>query len=154
MTNVQSEESMLIRLFPEQVNERWDFLAPMIAAALPPMMKYSEPVMVEVLASIMKSEASVWVYQPGEAPLAMLVTTVWKDPVSKKSSVLIYAFYGLTDLQISDYKNILDTLATQARSEGHGEIIAFSSNESLASLLRRIGFRTDFRLLEFDLGGK
>ena len=143
---------MLIRLLPEQVSEGWDYIGPVLSVGLPPMQQASAHTMVAMLESILKEESVVWaVMEDAQHALALILTTIYRDPIGKQPYLLIYAFTSLGNLSEEQWKESLDTLRDYAIRLKVESILAYTSNKTIAKMcVDRLGASADFILLEFD----
>lgn len=142
-------DRLLTRVLPEQVSEAWDFVAPAIADSLPPVIRVSETAMVNVLSAVLEERATVWLYKKEGELAALLLTTLYREPVMHAVHVIIYSIYSFIDLDQADWEYGVDLFQRYAEGIGAQGVIAFSDLPGVVQLAKRIGANTDFHLIQF-----
>jgi hypothetical protein len=148
------EEPMLIRLLPEQVSALWSKLAPAISAGLPLTQTVSFDNMVRILESVLAERAVVWRVVPDAKEdartQAIVMTTVYVDPVMLSHHLLIYSFYAYENLTAEDWTENFKDLGAYAKRMGVASVLAYTAKSGIAQMAKeRLGAVADYTIIEF-----
>jgi hypothetical protein len=144
---------MLIHMIPEQVSQNWDFFAPVIEASLPPAILEMSDTMAIVLASILTEDLIIWVYVGDEDDQVkfILSTTTWADPVTGQKMLMVYTFTGIRDVVHSELIDAIDTLKRFAEANEMISIIAYTTDNTIVDVFKRLGYFANYTLLEIPV---
>lgn len=142
---------MLIQVLPEQVSAKWEFFAPMIGKSLPPMQAKSVKGMSNILASVLREDLSVWIYEEDDNAYFILSTTVQKDNVSNKKFLLIYSLTGIREIKPRMWQEAYKTISRYAKSRGCESVIAYADDQKIVDFVESEGAKTDFTLIEMEI---
>lgn len=144
---------MLIRLIPDQVEERWERFAPAIARALPPTVSGTKRAMVNILEAILLEKLVVWIItdEDQERIFGIVTTKLDYEEVSKTRNLLIYTFTSFGETHYTQMKDAIKTLKKYAVSENCTYIEAYTANERLMNFLEETGFYNNYNLMELEV---
>lgn len=131
---------MLIQILPERIGDAWDVLRPVIAPALPKESQINTEDVANVLFSLLMERAQLWVYYregEQEKPRAVIVTTLTKDEVLRRASLLVYTAVALDNLTKEDYDSATEALYSYAEGLGMDSVVAHTSDEAARLWLQR-----------------
>lgn len=143
----------MVELLPEQVSKDWDFLWPLVLRSLPPTSSYKSSLSkLLFLQAIQLERAIVWGYYKDDKLSGLVVTTELIDPIYKDlKSMLIYSVISIDSIELRDWKKGIDTLRDYARSKGYGFINGFATGEQYLNLLKRLGIKVEYQLVEIEV---
>jgi len=131
---------MLVKLFPEQVAERWDFIKPAIDNSLPLLADDESPDrMNNILESLLLNQMHCWVSYNGKKINGVVTTKIAFDDATKTNSLLLYSAYSFGDTNKSDWIGGFETLSKFAKSIKCSKLIAYTDNEDIVRLFERLG---------------
>lgn len=132
---------MLVRVFPEQVAEAWDYFGGMLAQSMPVEVATSREVLTNMLAAILRDGLVVWVYKGEEGEHKYLVSTaVWRDDIACLKSLMIYNLYSISGFSVEEAKEGIKTLKEYGRGLGCSRVVGIAKNDPLYHrLLKQIG---------------
>lgn len=129
---------MLIRLVPEQVNDVWDSLKPLLAESLVPTVVPDNAAMYRVLEEILQERLVVWV---AEGKLVM-TTMIISEIVTRQKNLLLYSLNIVNHLTPKEFRGYAESLRLYAESVGCQNIVFYANNEKLAKSAEYAGFKT------------
>lgn len=148
---------MLIQLTPEQVNESWELLRPMVEQSLPPGARSSTNAMTNILTSALVRDCRFWGYykRDEEDPqdlkpsrfAALVVTAINQEPVTRLNRMLIFSFWGDSSLTRGDVVTGLQTLEEFAEDKDCTVMYSFSQNRQLEQVLGSMGWNSEHSLI-------
>ena len=145
------EEPSLVRLFPEQIEEKWELIAPMLAQSLPPWMRVQRDTLTCILEKLLLEEATLWCLRRDDKLYGLVMLSELEDKVIGLRALLVYSIYALIQITPELWEEGLETLKTFARSRGYSGIVAFSNIPGIIAACDRSGARTEFHLIEFEV---
>lgn len=142
---------MLIRLYPDQICERWEVIGFAIENALPPDVTNDPESMNNILLALMEEKLRCWVYYDREKIRAIVTTQIIEDVASKQKRLLLYTAYAFDKLESSDWISGLEALRKYARSKDCLSIVAYTKLEYMAKLARDIGGKAEHFFVSFPI---
>lgn len=146
---------MLIRLLPEQVSAMWKVVGAALIEGLPPDYHADVKARTAILQSVLKEEATVWVYRMPQGDgttraSALVLTTFYQAPIFFTKHLLIYSFYAFENLPEEAWVTGFETLRKYADSLNLDSIIAYTQHPGIIRMAKtRLGAMGDYTLLEF-----
>lgn len=140
---------MLIRLLPEQVNENWEVIAPLISLGQDPEVGQSRQGMVNVLRAILMEQLVCWAYVEDKKFIFLLCTQIRTDKVTLDRQLLIFSFTSIREVSNRILKRTFAILTKYARSNDCRTIIGYVDNEQLTNLyVREFNANADYKFVE------
>lgn len=134
---------MLARMRNDKVHEYWDEIAPVLIDSFAPHLVLSDVALNNVLASIMRDEMQVWILHEDNEDktiLAIGITQLVCDQATGTKNLLVYALKHYVDVVPMKYwTQGLNILKDFARKESLHNVIAYSTNQAVAKILRNAG---------------
>lgn len=133
---------MLLKMLPDQVADQWETIWPAIEIALPTSDSVGSA-KTSILKSMMSGEMDCWIMksESNDDIYALATTCLFHNP-SGSRSLFIYSLYGFRQIPFEMWTASFETLIRWASSKGCSEVLAYTSNEKLISLARRLGGNT------------
>lgn len=133
---------MIYQVRTEDLKEGWKALRPYILEALPPQIAVHETAISNILKALLIGDAQLWLVYPLDdeetrIPIAIAVTTVYSDPLTRARSLLIYSFTAIGELTRQDYLHGIQDLKKYAKEKNCYNLIAFIENENLVGLIEK-----------------
>ena len=128
---------MLIKMLPEQVEEHWETIAPMIAKGIHPSAAARRGAMGNVLRAILVERLICWVYVSDNSFIACITTIERSDEVTLDKSLFIYSFATLGNMNKVMFKDAWESLQTYASSLGCFKVTGLVEDDRLVSLYKR-----------------
>ena len=157
---------MLTKLLPEQISKLWPIIKYAIEQSVPPATGEHPEKMNRILSSALCGKIDIWAaYTKGETNKfeAIVVTELLYDEPSGIKNLLLYSLYGYDKVSKSSWIDGLVTLAKYGKSLRCTNLVAYSSEQDIIELVKRLGGDTSFTFLSFrideivkklnDLGG-
>ena len=141
---------MLIKLYPNQISDKWDAIGYAIERALPPMIVGDPESMNNILLALLEEKMLCWVYVKDKIE-AIITTQVIEDMASKQKNLLLYTAYAINKLESFDWLSGLEALRIYARDKGCKSIIAYTELEYMAKLAKNIGGKAGHMLVSFPV---
>lgn len=145
---------MLTRLLPEQISKLWPIIKYAIEQSVPPISGEHPEKMNRILSSALCGKIDVWAsYVKGEVNKfeAIVVTEVLYDDASGIKNLLLYSVYGYEKVSKSSWIDGLMTLAKYGKSLRCTNLVAYSSEQDIIDLVKRLGGDTSFTFLSFKI---
>jgi hypothetical protein len=134
---------MLTKLIPSQVAQFWNVIKYSLEQSLPPIAGDSPERMNRILASCLSGTSDVWVsYERTDDNVkfnGIAVTRILFDDVSYTRSLLIYSLFGYGKFETREWLLGLKSLADYAKSKRCSQIVAYTDNQQIVSLVKRLG---------------
>jgi len=131
---------VLVKLFPDQIAERWDFIKPAIDGSLPMIADDESPDrMNNILESLLLDQTQCWISSNKGKVNAVVTTKIAFDDTTKTSSLLLYSVYSFGETVRKDWIEAFGTLSKFAESKECSRLIAYTDNEDLIRLSERLG---------------
>lgn len=148
---------MLLKLFAEQVVDKWDDIFPAINAALPSLEEDSKEYNSRedvLMRSFLKGNLVCWLMVSGEDKekiIGVLTTSIIIDPGTEMKSLFIYSIFAYQFLSIKSWVTVLEPLMKYARREGCVNILAFSDVEKIINIMNEVGADTSQKVLRLEV---
>jgi len=142
---------MLIKLYPNQISDKWDAIGSTIEKALPPMIVNDPESMNNIFLALLEEKLLCWVYIKEEKIGAIITTQVIEDIASKQRSLLLYTAYAVVKLEPADWLSGLELLRKYAISERCKSIVAYTKLQYMANLAKSIGGEAEHILASFPV---
>ncbi len=134
---------MLTKLIPSQVAQFWNVIKHSLEQSLPPISTDSPERMNRILASCLSGNSDVWVSYDRQGDnlkfYGIAITRILFDDVSYTRSLLIYSLFGYGQFETKEWLLGLKSLADYAKSKRCSQIVAYTDNEQIVSLVKRLG---------------
>ena len=149
---------MLVMITAEQIAANWEFLKTVIVESSGLEKNDSPQRMNNILNSLLCGDLQLWTeasisLEGTVSILGVVVTQVLANPLADVKNLLIYSAVSVNNA-LGDQRlwiGGLKTLAQYARKKNCKQIIAYTQNESLIKLCKRLGGETEQRLIVFTL---
>ncbi len=142
---------MLIKLYPDQICERWEVIGFAIENALPPDIINDSESMNNILLSLMEEKLLCWVYYDEKKIKAIVTTQIIEDLASRQKRLLLYTAYSFDKLESLDWLNGLEALRKYARDKGCLSIVAYTKLEYMVKLAKDIGGVAEHFFVSFPI---
>lgn len=143
---------MLVRLLPEQVNENWEILAPLISIGQDPEVGQSRQGMVNTLRAILLEQLVCWAYIEDKKFIFLLCTHIRTDEVTLDRQMLIFSFAAIRNVTNRILKRAFAVLTKYARNNKCRTIIGYVADEQLTSLyIREFNANADYKFVEVPI---
>lgn len=138
---------MLMQITPEQIANNWDFLRTCIINNAPLQRDHKEQdnnILLALLSGVMQCWVEAIQHDEDNKLRtelrAVVITQVLEDPISNVSNLLIYSLYGFNNaFDISSWRKGILTLVRFARKMNCSRMLAYTSNESILTFMRKLG---------------
>ncbi len=143
---------MLIKLFPDQISEKWEVIKFAIANSLPPSITKNPDCMNNVLFALMSEQLLCWISHTADNSVNFILTTqIIEDLASREKSVLIYSAYGVNKVDKIYWIECLQTLRKYAEGNGCGSMVAYTNVPRFINIAKSIGVDTSFTFLYYPV---
>lgn len=132
---------MLTRLDPEQANEAWDSLKPLLSESLVPTVLPDQEAMWRVLEAILKEKLVIWV-----SDSLVVSTAIIEEFVTGQKNLLIYSFNIVNQTDMKPIAEGLQQVPRYARGYDCNNVVFYADNPKILKLARRLGFTTPYLL--------
>jgi len=133
----------IILLSPQKVKDRWESLFHYIRQSLPPGTEDSEILKGNLLLGVEKGTTHVWIGVEVKEDIqhlcGILVTVISIEPLSETKVMVIYSLTSVSSILPSLWLKGFEVLKQFAKSNGINSIIAYTTNEQLAMLAKKLG---------------
>ena len=141
---------MLVRVYPTQVAEQWDDIAPSITSALPSYITELNGHANNILERLLSGNMQCWYIVTGGKVLATLTTSVMYDPGGVQS-LFIYTVFGFGNIPEEEWKMAYDSLRAFAKKYNCEHIFAYSENPRIIQLVNQLGGNTETRIIKLEV---
>ena len=144
---------MLTKLLPDQIAKLWDIIRYAIEQSLPPIVGEHPDKMNRLLSSMLSGKVEVWAsYTKEERKFeGIVVTQLLYDDASNTKNLLIYCLYGYVDVNTDSWKEGWEALNKYAKSLGCHSIMAYSTNQFIVDIVKKLDGSTSYTFLSFDV---
>lgn len=143
---------MLVRLLPSQVSENWDVILETIHRAFPPTQVFDDNVSERLLKAVFEDRLICWAYVRGSDVVCIVTTTISQDFCTGQSSLLIFSMYSILEMNQSEWFQGIRSLLEHAKAIGCTTVSAYTTNASLANVLReKVGANADWILIKLEV---
>ena len=147
---------LLINMTFEDIVQRWTELSPIVERSLPPVVGLDPLVMSNILASTQSGAVQFRLFGVEGVgkklrPLALLTTTLLRDPVMKTKSLFVMTLTGLAQLTDEVWMKGYEMLKHVAKAEQCNQILAYSNVQHVLEAVKRLGGDTSFSLVMFKV---
>lgn len=144
---------MLIRQFPEQIVEVWDFYVPLIAESLPPTVKESRNGIKNILTALLLEKGQLWLSvdsQTQSEPKGLVVTHFQHDPMTRQKFLLVYAINAFGPMKERDFYDGLATLKKFARKNGANSLMFYISDGVMKLYEKKFDFESSKNVVKLS----
>lgn len=131
---------MLVQLTPDQIAEGWSLYEERLSLSVP---NPSGRKMNLILRSLLDGTSQLWIH----GNEGIVLTTFHVDPITHERNLLIYALVKLEGVSMESWGAGLEDLRVFARNNGCSYIIAYTVQDKVVSLARRLGADSIWRLI-------
>ena len=146
---------MLIRLTSDQVSNFWEIIKYSFEQAAPPTVLVSPDHATNLLEDLLVGTTDCWIsFQRGEKGSkvdGVVITKIVEDDTSKTRNLLIYSLYGYSFVGKDSWIEGLTTIARWAKSKRCYQIIGFTTEDQVVSLVDKMGGDSSVTLVRFDV---
>lgn len=145
---------MLIKMLPEQITSNWKWLGPAVIGALPPVAPYlGVDTSINILTALSTGKLQMWAVcrEDAKSVNAVLTTQIVEDFATKSNFLLLYTLYGIEKMLMEDFTDGLQALKTFARTNKCTQIIAYTVNDKVIDLAKRLGGSVDWKIISFGV---
>jgi hypothetical protein len=143
---------MMIQLSPDKIGEQWAIIQPAIEAVFEssgiPMTNAETN---NILQGMIAGRIQCFVNVVGEVIKSIMVTYFTFDPRGTKS-LLIYSLYGYVPTTDSEWKDVYDYMKKWAVSNGCVNITAYTQNNRILDIVKKLGGRIE-SFITLGIGG-
>lgn len=144
---------MLIRLMPDQIMKYWPQIRDCILAAIPPVSDLTEDALLVLQSEFLSGEMDAWIGATDDGVYGVATTKIVVDDPSLTRNLLIYSVTMIDDAPASAISEGLQKLKQYAIGKRCRRVIAYSNNEKLLSIARRLKGDDSYRIIYFDIEG-
>lgn len=146
----------LVKLYPEQVARHWEFLSPLIEAALPPISSNGTDRMLSIFESILAGNLDVvQFFQLNEdssvAARAFAVVAEISNIDGTGKQLLVYSIYSFDNVTKAEIVEGLKLLTNYAKGQGCDALTAYTNLPGLIAYFRRIGGSSDYSFIRLEV---
>jgi len=145
---------MLVRLTTDQISRFWEVIRYSFEQSAPPVAKVSPEHSANLLEDLLAGTADCWIsfQRKNENKIdGVVITKVVIDEASKTRNLLIYSLFAHTLTNKDSWTEGLRVLARWAKSKGCYNIIGFTQENQIVSLVNKLGGDTNTTLIMFDV---
>jgi len=145
---------MLVRLTTDQISRFWDIIKYSFEQAAPPIALVSPEHSANLLEDLLVGTADCWISfqrENGNKIDGVVITKVVTDEASKTRNLLIYSLFAYVMTNKKSWTEGLRSLARWAKSKRCYNIIGFTQENQIISLVNKLGGNTDTTLIMFDV---
>jgi len=145
---------MLTKLLPDQISKFWPIVKYAVEQSLPPVVGEHPDKMNRILSSALCNHIDVWVsYTKGEDNKfeGIVLTEILYDEASGTKNLLIYCLYGYDLVSNESWMQGLVNLVKYAKAKQCNQIVAYTKEEVIIKLVKRLGGETDYTFISFDV---
>jgi len=145
---------MLVRMLPDQVVDNWEFLSYAIEEALPPFADAAGDRMSSILTALLSDKMVCWVSVNSQNTIDNVVTTsITEDDCSGMKNLVIYSVFGVgeTTMNRRSWMEAYKTLSDYAKAQGCYRIVAYTAEQSIIELVKRLGGDASYTFISVPL---
>lgn len=142
---------MLLRLLPEMVSKRWDYISGLVESALPEEEK-TPNVMTNILNAILQNSMGCWVsYDPEDEnhdPHVMLLMTPAYNALSETQDLLVYAYVSIKEIgpkkMLLMRKQAMEALGKYMQKHNFKNLVGYTPKDAtgLLGMVEYLGGKT------------
>ena len=132
---------MLLKLLPEQVVNYWDMIEEGLEANLPPIVGEVPEKMSNILEALITDEMQCWVSvrEDTKEVVALLLTTVVEDKMSKSRSLLLYLVWTFKQSRASDWIEGFQGAQKFAKLMKCHRVISYATEPQVLKIAEKFG---------------
>ena len=142
---------MILLLTPDQCSAYWHDLKQAVKIAMPSIGDNSDEGLNEVLSSLLTGTSQAWALLDATQVVAITITVIHQEPVSKARNLLIYALAGYANIKQELWLEGFNRLKAFATEMNCRKIIAYSSVPRVLDIAVGLGGNTNTHLLEWEI---
>jgi len=148
--------SLVVQMLPGQVSDFWDVIKFAIEESVPPDVGEHPDKMNNILSSILCGNLDVWASytkdKEGNGKFeGIALTQEVYDESSNTKNLLIYSFYGYSEINLDVWKKLFITVAKLASEKKCNKILAYSNVDKVIDMAKLFGGNADYTFLTFDV---
>lgn len=129
---------MLVKLLPEQISKYWEYIKLALEETIGQRELSKSNRLNNILEALISDTMQCWWYVRDERVLAIVITLLTADMTTRAKGLRIYSLFGFEDLDLSIYSDGFETLREFARAKNCTYIDAFTDNDTLISIGKRV----------------
>lgn len=145
---------MLIQLLPDQISKFWDVIKYALESSPPlPNKTNRDDWINRILSSCLSGKLDVWVsYTKGDRNKVegIVMTSIAIDNLMYAKELLIYYIYSYDTVDRASWMDGLITITKYAINKGCDRIVAYSDNDNVIGIVKKLGGSTNVRYISFD----
>lgn len=142
---------MLVKLFPEQVGEYWNFLMPAIRDSLPPTAD-PDSMMSNVLEGLLQGLLHCWIVTNENCDIKAVCTTTFSfDVGTGTKNLIIYSLYWFTQLGKNEILEGIEILSTFAQANNCKRVCAYSCSPQVIKAAKMLNGNVNYRYITFEV---
>jgi len=142
---------MLIKLLPEQVEQAWEQIAPMIGQSLPPGTEKTRRALTNILISILEERGTCWALYTEDELHAILVTYQQRDRLTRGKFLVIYSAYSIKNVTRDAWNQTIGTLKKYAGEQNCRSVVFYTTDEKFARLAEIQGIDNHFHMITMEV---
>lgn len=142
---------MILLLTPDQCSAYWTDLKQAITMAMPSIGDNSEEGLNEVLAALLQGTSQAWALLDATQVVAIAITAIQQESVSKARNLLIYALAGYANIKQATWLEGFNRLKQYAAEMHCRKIIAYTSVPRVIEIAVGLGGNANTHLLEWEI---
>ena len=144
----------LIRLLPDQVMDRWNFIKDCIRRGLPPAVRDDELVLVEIQSKLLVDELICWFAMESlesDIVYGVMTTGIITDPFSNTKNLLIYTIATTNAHPDNIWWDSYIPLRRYALGQGCKAILAYTNDPRVIEIAKNLGGNVDWNLIQLSV---
>jgi len=141
----------LIKMLPEQVEEYWEDVAPMIAQSLPYDIEKTRRGLTNLLAAILNERGTCWAFYSEEEFHGLLVTHQYVDPLVRAKFLVLYSAYAVKPVTPDVWQEAMGTLRKYAREQRCRSIVFYTPSDKWARFAEMQDIDGHFHMLTTEV---
>jgi hypothetical protein len=149
------DKLMLTKLLPDQIAKFWSVIKFAVEQSLPPIVGEHPDRMNRILSSALSGGVDVWAsYTRNEEVVkfeGIALTKILYDDVSITKNLLIYCFYGYTNVNSDSWLEGLKSLLKYAKRMECSFVTAYTDIPHVVEIASKLGADVKYRFISFEV---
>ena len=143
---------MLVKLLPEQIARTWPDIRLSVIEAYPPIARFGEDTLNNVLKSLLVGTMEAWVVCNDERkPIGILLTTFSEDFCSGTRSLVLYTLWTKGGTSKKIWLDGWNAMVKYAKSKGCTLITSYSDSPQILKMAELTGGETKMHFLRWEV---
>ena len=133
----------LLQALPKEIADNWPALKRAIQLAQPDFIAQNQQSLNRILTELLEGRMQCWILSKqteATKPLAVCITAITDDAILMTKSLYVFSLYGLSNINITAYNTMYDTLVSFGKGQGCTRLTFYTSSRSIITKAREAGF--------------